>query len=446
MHLPPSDGPQAGNEDYLVSKRYAWFVFAMTFGLMLFDYIDRQIVVSMFPHLKAEWDLSDKQLGALVSVVAITVAIGTVPISLVADRWSRVKSVIVMGSLWSLATIGCGFARNFGQLFAGRAAIGLGEAGYGPAAGALLANLFPVRLRATVLGGFIAAGSLGSVLGVVLGGFIAHHWGWRAAFGVVGFPGLVLALLFFFVRDYKTVPLKNAPADKAAASPGTMRVIATALLEPRTALLVCLGSGLQLFVLSTLYTWMPSFLNRYYGMATDQAGLKAAIVILVGAAGSVVWGNLADRAGRKQPRRKPLVVAGACLFTSALLSFAFGALPVGGLQFALIVAGGFGLTCTLGTVPAVVMDVVHPGLRATAAAMVTLIQNLIGLAGGAFVAGALSDAFGLQAALAMVPAVGVGAAILFALAARSYEGDLQRRAAVRLSVDGNVPHGAAAIA
>jgi MFS family permease len=212
-----------------------------------------------------------------------------------------------------------------------------------------------------------------------------------------------------------------------------VRVIATALLEPRTALLVCLGSGLQLFVLSTIYTWMPSFLNRYYGLAPDQAGLKAAIVILIGAAGSVIWGNLADRAGHKQPRRKLYVVAAACLLTAALLGFAFGALPSGGLQFALIVAGGFGLTCTLGTVPAVVMDVVHPGLRATAAAMVTLIQNLLGLAAGAFVAGALSDAFGLQTALAVIPLASLAAALLFILAARRYEGDLQRRIAARRS-------------
>ena len=89
MHLPPSDDSQSQRDDFLVSKRYAWFVFAMTFALMLLDYIDRQIVVSMFPHLKAEWDLSDKQLGGLVSVVSITVALGTVPLSLIADRWSR---------------------------------------------------------------------------------------------------------------------------------------------------------------------------------------------------------------------------------------------------------------------------------------------------------------------------------------------------------------------
>ena len=441
MHLPPTDGLQPGDDDYLVSRRYAWFVFAMTFALMLFDYIDRQIVVSMFPHLKAEWDLSDKQLGALVSVVATVVALGTVPIALLADRWSRVKSIVVMATIWSLATIGCGFALNYTQLFAGRAFIGLGEAGYGPAAGALLASLFPVRMRATVLGGFIAAGALGSVLGVVLGGFIAQHWGWRAAFGVVGFPGLVLALAFLFVRDYKTVPLQVKQG--AGAPRGTVRTIAAALLEPRTALLVCVGSGLQLFVLSTIYTWMPSFLNRYYGLASDQAGAKTAIVILVGAIGTVAWGNLADRAGYKHPRRKLYVVAAACMLTLVLLSVAFAVLPPGPLQFALIAAGSFGLTCTLGTVPAVVMDVVHPGVRATATAMVTLLQNLLGLAAGAFVAGALSDAFGLQTALAVIPVASLGAALLFIFAARSYEADKQRLGATRVSVDSAATLGAA---
>jgi len=245
--------------------------------------------------------------------------------------------------------------------------------------------------------------------------------------------------MFLFVRDYKTVALPAARGVNAGAAPGSVRVIAAALLEPRTAVLVCLGSALQLFVLSTMYTWMPSFLNRYYGLTPDQAGLKAAIVILLGAVGAVVWGNLADRAGRKQRRRKLYVVAGACLLTLAVMCFAFGALPPGPLQFALIAGGGFGLTCTIGAVPAVVMDVVHPGLRATAAALVTLIQNLLGLAAGAFVAGVLSDALGLQNALALIPLASLGATLLFIIAARSYEADKQRLADIHLSVDDAAP-------
>ena len=84
----------------------------MTIGLMIFDYVDRQVIVSLFPYLKAEWGPSDKQLGALVSVVSITVALGAIPVALFADRASRVKSVVVMGVIWSLATISCMLTRS----------------------------------------------------------------------------------------------------------------------------------------------------------------------------------------------------------------------------------------------------------------------------------------------------------------------------------------------
>ena len=189
-------------------RRYAWSVFAILFALMVVDYVDRQVVVSMFSHLKAQWDLSDSQLGGLVSVVSITVALGAVPLSLLADRWSRVKSIFLMALIWSLATISCAFAASYTHLLGARALVGVGEAAYGTVGAALLASLFPVRMRSTVLGAFLAAGMMGSVLGVVLGGFIAERWGWQAGFGAVGAPGLVLCFVFLLiVRDYKTVAL-----------------------------------------------------------------------------------------------------------------------------------------------------------------------------------------------------------------------------------------------
>ena len=105
--------------------RHAWTLFGILFALMVFDYVDRQIVVSMFPHLQIEWGLSDAQLGGLVSVVAATVALGTVPISLLADRWSRVKSIVLMALVWSGATIACAFASRYAELLVARAVVGL---------------------------------------------------------------------------------------------------------------------------------------------------------------------------------------------------------------------------------------------------------------------------------------------------------------------------------
>lgn len=236
---PPAGQPTAGTAgEPTVTRRYAWGVFAMAFTLMTSDYLSRQLVVSMFPHLKQEWGLSDAQLGGLVSVVSVTVALGTFPAALLVDRWSRVKSIALMGSIWSLATFSAAFTHSYGQLFAARAGVGLGEAGYAPAAGALLSRLFPERLRATVFGGLLSAGSLGSVLGVVLGGVIAEQWGWRAAFAAAGIPGLLVALLFLRVRDYPTVRL---PAGTAAVPKLGLRKLLAELVRPRSAVGAYLG-------------------------------------------------------------------------------------------------------------------------------------------------------------------------------------------------------------
>src|SRR5215471_5887062 len=254
-------------------RRYAWAAFGILFGLMLVDYVDRQVIVSMFSHLKDEWHLSDGQLGALVSIVSVTVAIGAVPLSLLADRWSRVKSIFLMALVWSLATISCAFAGSYAQLLGSRSIVGLGEAAYGTVGAALLATLFPPRMRSTVLGAFFLASLFGSVLGVVLGGVIAERWGWQSGFGAVGIPGLLLAFIFLFVvRDYRTVALPTSESSSGKqTAPGA---IVAALLRPRTMLVACLGAGLQLLTLSMTYAWLPSYLNRYYGLAPDQAGIK----------------------------------------------------------------------------------------------------------------------------------------------------------------------------
>jgi predicted MFS family arabinose efflux permease len=184
MDLHAIDANRRGADDYLFGRSQAWFALVMTIGLMVFDYIDRQIIVSLFPYLKTAWGPSDKQLGALVSVVSITVALGAIPVALFADRASRVKSIVVMAVIWSLATISCMFTRSYSQLLAARSVVGMGEAGYGSVGAALIASHFPSRMRGALLAAFFASASVGSVLGVMLGGVIAARWGWHAAFGV----------------------------------------------------------------------------------------------------------------------------------------------------------------------------------------------------------------------------------------------------------------------
>ncbi|HQR19243.1 MAG TPA: MFS transporter [Burkholderiaceae bacterium] len=439
MDLHALDSRRDRPNEYLIGRGPAWFAFAMTIALMLFDYIDRQVIVSLFPHMKADWGLSDKELGALVSVVSVTVALGALPVALLADRYSRVKSIVVMATAWSLASISCMFTRNYGQLLAARAVVGVGEAGYGSVGAALIASVFPARMRSMLLAAFFATASVGSVLGVMLGGLISARWGWQAAFGVVGIPGLVLALLYLKVRDYRTVDLSPELNQATKSTSSTAKFIARALLRSPTMLWVCLGGAAQLIVVSAVWSWLPSFLNRYHGVAPDQAGVKAAVVVLCGALGSVIWGSVVDRIGSRRPRLKPIAMAVLCVIAFAVLMPTFAAtgseaLTVPG-QFALIALGGFLMTCTVGPVSAIVIDVVHPGVRATGASVLALFQNLFGLAAGPVITGALSDAMGLQSALALVPAFGVLAAVFFVLAARSYESDLQRVQAVSVEAD-----------
>ncbi|QIL79689.1 MFS transporter [Diaphorobacter sp. HDW4A] len=416
------DDSAAGLADS-VSRPRAWFAFAMIFLLMMSDYIDRQIIVSLFPHLKEEWGLSDKQLGGLVSVISVVVAIGSIPVAMLADRFGRVKSIFVMASIWSVATISCMFARNYAQLFAARAVVGVGETGYGSVGSALISALFPKRLHATLLGAFFAASSVGAVLGVVLGGVIAEHWGWRAAFGAVGFPGLIMALAFLLVPDYKNVIVKMTPSVKSGGGKEKIARLLRTLSRGPTMWILCVAGSFQMIVVSAMWSWMPSFFNRYHGMPAVTAAKYAAVLVLIGAFGALFWGAVADRVSRRRGSRK-LALLSITTFVTATLFIAAFTLPLMQMaQFVLILAGGSMMTCTVGVSVSAILDVTHPGLRSTGAAVHAFAINLFGLAVGPFLGGVISDHWSLQTALTVIPAAGFFASFFYWKASRHYEAD-----------------------
>src|SRR5262249_53103258 len=155
-----------------------------------------------------------------------------------------------------------------------------------------------------LMAAFFACASVGSVLGVMLGGLIAARWGWQAAFGVVGIPGLAFALLYLRVRDYRTVDLTPRLEQATSTSGNAVRAIVAALTRARTWLGVGRGGAAQLIVVSAVWSWLPSFLTRHHGLPADQAAVRAALVVLCGAIGSVVWGAVIDRCGVRRPRAK----------------------------------------------------------------------------------------------------------------------------------------------
>jgi len=404
------------------TRFYAWVVFALTFGLMLSDYVSRQVITPIFPFLKIEWSLTDTQLGALVSIVALIVGVGSIPIALLADRWGRVKSITAMAGLWGIATVGCGLANNYGQMLAARAMVGLGEAGYGSAGGAILYHVFPKKRHAMVMAAFLAAALFGSVGGVVVGGVVSTHFSWRAAFIGTGVAGLLLVVLYpLVVRDYKTAPLVKQDASAGTAA-RRMRLgeIVRELFVSRTAIFTYLASGSQMFIMGVINAWIPSYMSRYYGLAPDQAAMQAGVVVLVAGVGMIICGWSVDRLGQRNQLNKLRVPALYAVLACVLLVVAF-ALPPGPVQYTLILAGMFVAGGHTGAAGAVIGDVTHPGLRATAFAVIVLGNNVLGLAPGPVVVGALSDAYGLKFALGVAPLMCLAAATFFLLASRHYK-------------------------
>src|SRR5688572_1376533 len=239
--------------------RYAWVVFALTFGLLISDYMARQVLNAVFPLLKSEWALSDAQLGLLSGVVAIMVGLLTFPLSLVADRWGRVKSLTAMAILWSLATLLCAVARDYQQMLAGRVLVGVGEAAYGSVGIAVVVSAFPKRLRATLSAAFMAGGLLGQVLGVAIGGAVAASHGWRMAFLAIALSGLAMAILYpILIGERRLADVaRQAGQQPYERTQGFPKI--GSLFAGRTVKCVYIGSGLQLFVGGALPAWLPTY-------------------------------------------------------------------------------------------------------------------------------------------------------------------------------------------
>ncbi|MBS0346007.1 MAG: MFS transporter [Proteobacteria bacterium] len=408
-----------------ISRRYAWVVFALTFGLLLSDYMSRQVLNAVFPLLKAEWSLSDTQLGSLSSIVALLVGLLTFPLSVVADRWGRVRSVTLMAALWSIATLACALAENYGEMFIARFCVGVGEAAYGSVGIALILSIFPAHLRSTLTGAFMAGGAFGSVLGMATGGFIASRFGWRWAFGAMALFGAALVVLYFLTVTDKRVGSIRPAGREASGSPRGLRALLAGLFSSRSVICAYVGSGLQLIVMSSVMAWMPSYLNRYYAMPPDRAGLTSALFVLIGAVGMVACGMMTDAVSRRVAPRKWWMAIIYSVGTCVLLGTAFQ-LPTGSAQLIAIGLGMFVAAGTSGPAGAMVANLTPTAIHATAFATLTLANNLLGLAPGPFVTGFLADHFSLRFALQVIPFVPLLAALAFIIGRRNYVSDLAR--------------------
>jgi MFS family permease len=364
-------------------------------------------------------------------VIALMVGLLTFPLSLLADRWGRVKSLVLMAFLWSLATLACGISQNFHEMLLARLFVGVGEAAYGSVGVAVVLSVFPSHMRSTLTGAFMAGGMFGSVLGIASGGILAAHFGWRWAFGGMALFGLALAMVYLIaVRPNKIEPHHAVRSGRdAALMPLPAKPIRSALstlVSTRSVVCAYVGSGLQLFIGSAVMAWMPSYLNRYYALPLDRAGVAAAAFVLTGAIGMILCGVLSDRLGRLKPVRKVTLVIWLCLISSVLLSIAFS-LPTGRPQLLLIAIGMLFAVGSAGPAGAMVANLTNPSVHGSAFATLTLANNLLGLAPAPFLTGMLADRLGLQSAFQFVPLIGLVSAAVFWIARRNYLHDLAQQ-------------------
>ena len=430
-----------------MNQRSAWRVFWLLFLLYMFDYMDRMIIVSLFPFLKLEMGMTDAQCGLLVSAVYWSILAFSFPASILVDRWSRTKSISIMAALWSVATIACAFTKNFSQLFIARTAIGIGEAGYAPGGTAMLSATFPKEKRAKILGLWNASIPLGSALGIGIGGFVAQHFGWRHAFGLVAFPGLIIAIIFYFVKDYKTIKLtqKQQTGQKGAVQTATSHEeidqgeisqgknvqeskmsfmdMAKQFTHNKTLLFNNFAFASNVFITTSLLTWLPTYFHRFDNLSMDKAGMKASSIMVLAIIGAPLGGFLTDIWMKKQQRARLLFPAISSILTGILLFTAF-AFFQGTTQYIIMLFVGITAVAFVPAGVAVTQDVVHPGLSAVSLSLNIIIQHLLGSSLAPIVIGKLSDIYGLDTALTILPVFGFLAGILLFIGSFYYKNDL----------------------
>jgi MFS family permease len=383
----------------------------------LFNYLDRWIVAALAESMKhSELQLSDTQLGSLMTGFIIVYMIAAPLFGSLGDARSRTRLLGLGVAIWSVATALAGLATGYASLFAARAAVGVGEAAYGTISPALLADYFPRERRGRVFAVFFAAIPIGSALGYIVGGLVDHYFGWRQAFFVAGVPGLVLAALALRLYDPPR-GAQDAAGGPASGAHGVSlgsaaRAAYAALVRNRPYVLTVLGYAAYTFAIGALAFWTPAFLERTRGIPKAQATVQfGAIVVVTGFIGTYAGGWIGDYFLRVS-RQAYLWVSGLVTLLAAPLTLVALAAPRPAVYWPAIVAAELCLFASTGPINSAIVNVVSPHMRATAVALSIFAIHFLGDVPSPSLVGFLSDARSLGEAVLIIPlAVLVGGMI-----------------------------------
>ncbi len=428
---PPSSNPDRRPWDLYTPRNRRAFL-SVLFLVGVSSYVDKNIIGVLLEPIKLEFHVSDTALGLLsgLSFALFYVTLG-IPVARWADRGDRKWVITLSLAVWSLMTALCGLVGTFWQLAAARFGVGAGEAGALPPSQSLLADYFPPAKRAQAIGIFMMSASAGYAIALILGGFVAHVYGWRAVFLMVGIFGIALTPLTHFVlKEPRRELLKSA----VRPASGESMLDALRVLFAKPAYRNLLAATMVYFIMCYgALVFIVSLMIRVHGMNVAQAGTAFGTISAVGGLiGSIGGGVLADRLAARDLTR--LARVGGLLMFAAIpfyeLALWSSSLTV---MVCLLVVGTMVLNAVVPPAYSALHVVCGSKRRALAMALVFFFANLIGLGLGPFIAGALSDRFavvhgsadGLRYALMVVMSVLLPAGWLMLRAARYMHQDAE---------------------
>jgi MFS family permease len=380
----------------------------------LFNYVDRYVLAAVEPKVQDQFfrpgdPNAEFLMGWLATGFIITYMLAAPVFGWLADRMSRWLLVGVSVLLWSLATGASGLAGTFTILMITRLFVGVGEAGYGPSAPTIIADLYPLSRRGAVLSWFYAAIPVGSALGYAMGGLVASHYDWRHAFYVVVPPGILLGILCFFMRDPR-----RGQVDAGASKPARKVTVGDYLMLLKTPsyVLDCLGMAAMTFAIGGIAYWMPKAL-----LTRQNAGSLAQINVIFGAI-TVVAGFTATLAGGwvgdKLKARFPssyFLVSGVAMLIACPFILLMLYIPFPWAWGAMFMAVFF-LFFNTGPSNTILANVTHPSIRATAFAINIFVIHALGDAPAPPILGKIGH-YSWNAAFMLVAAVMALAGVLW---------------------------------
>lgn len=411
---------------------YALCILTLTFAI---DVIDRNILTILMEPIKQELGLSDTQLGIIYGLCfALFFGLFSIPIAMWADRGNRRNIISLAITIFSGMTVLTGFVTNFWHLVLTRFGVAIGEAGSAPLAHSMISDIIPAHKRATALAIFSVGGvNLGTLIGLLAGGWINEWYGWRMAFFVVGIPGLLIAALVrFTLREPVRGHADGLTAQGAEAAPGILSVFKF-LWKQRSFRHIAYGAALASTGGNAAFIWIPTYLSRSFGMTSGEIGTALALILgIVGGAGTFFYGYLADRLAKRDIRWNLWIVV-----VAFVLSFPFWCATYLGdskyLALGFLLYPAFAVASYMGPSAAMIQSLVTVRMRTQAAAILFLVVNLVGGFVGPQVTGILSDLYhpmlgqeSLRYALLTSTVTWIWCGLHFYLATRSLKDDIAR--------------------